>query len=72
MFASAVGKPVKAGPTEATALGNVLYQLRSGGEITDFEAGRQLVTDRFSLTTHEPQNESTWASLRERVRNLDG
>ncbi|GGJ01669.1 carbohydrate kinase [Halobellus salinus] len=71
MFASAVGKPVKAGPTEATALGNILYQLRSGGEIPDFETGRQLVTDRFSLTTYEPQNESTWAALRERVRILD-
>lgn len=72
MFASAVGRPVEAGPTEATALGNILYQLRSGGEIPDFETGRQLVTDRFSLTTYEPQNESTWVSLRERVQELDG
>jgi rhamnulokinase len=72
MFASAVGKPVKAGPTEATALGNILYQLRSAGEISDFETGRQLVTDRFSLSTYKPQNQSTWASLRERVRELDG
>jgi len=72
MFASAVGRPVAAGPTEATALGNVLYQLRSGGEITDFEAGRRLVTDRFSLTTYEPDDASTWAALRERVRELDG
>lgn len=72
MFASAVGRPVKAGPTEATALGNILYQLRSGGEISDFETGRQLVTDRFSLTTYEPQNPSMWATLRERIRTLDG
>jgi len=72
MFASAVDRPVKAGPTEATALGNILYQLRSGGEIPDFETGRELVTDRFSLTTYEPQNASTWARLREQVRELDG
>lgn len=72
MFASAVGRPVEAGPTEATALGNMLYQLRSGGEIPDFETGRRLVTDRFSLATYEPQEESTWASLRERVQELDG
>lgn len=72
MFASAVGRPVKAGPTEATALGNVLYQLRAGGEIPDFETGRRLVADRFSPTTYEPQNASTWASLRERVHELDG
>lgn len=72
MFASAVGKPVKAGPTEATALGNILYQLRSSGEIPDFETGRELVTNRFSLTAYEPKNESMWASLRERVQELDG
>ena len=72
MFTSAVGRPVKAGPTEATALGNILNQLRSGGEIPDFETGRELVTDRFSLTTYEPQNASTWSALRKRVRELDG
>ncbi|MBB6645105.1 rhamnulokinase [Halobellus ruber] len=72
MFASAVGRPVEAGPTEATALGNVLYQLRSGGEIPDFEAGRQLVTDRFALTRYEPEAQSTWATLRERVRESGG
>jgi rhamnulokinase len=71
MFASAVGLPVKAGPTEATALGNILYQLRSGDEISDFETGRQLAMDRFSFTTYEPQNASKWARLRERVRDLD-
>jgi rhamnulokinase len=72
LFASAVGLPVRAGPTEATALGNVLYQLRSDGEIPDFEAGRRLVADRFSFTTYEPRNAATWESLRERVRDLDG
>lgn len=71
MFASAVGRPVRAGPTEATALGNLLYQLRSASEISDFEAGRELVMDRFSLTTYEPRNASMWESLRERVHDLD-
>ena len=72
MFASAVGRPVEAGPTEATALGNILYQLRSGGEIPDFKTGRRLVTDRFTLTTYEPQTESAWMPLRERIQELDG
>jgi len=48
------GQTVDTKPTEATALGNDLYQLRLGGEVPDFEAGRRLVMDRFSLTTHEP------------------
>lgn len=72
MFASAVGMPVRAGPTEATALGNVLYQLRSGGEIHGFEAGRELVADQFSLPVYKPRNESRWASLRGRVCDRDG
>jgi hypothetical protein len=55
MLVSTVGRPVDAVLTEATALGNVLYQLRSGDEVPDFETGRRLVMGRFSLTAYEPK-----------------
>lgn len=71
MFASAIGKPVYAGPTEATALGNLLIQLRAAGEIPDLEVGRELVADEFPLTVYEPDSQPTWQGLRERVRRLE-
>lgn len=71
LFASAMGRPVHAGPTEATALGNLLVQLRTGGEISDIEAGRELVAEQFPVTEYDPQNQATWATIRERIESLD-
>lgn len=34
LTADATGKPIVAGPVEATALGNVLVQARAAGELT--------------------------------------
>ena len=40
---------VIAGPSEATALGNLLVQMIAGGEICDIRAGRELVKKSFPL-----------------------
>ncbi len=69
LFASAVGRPVHAGPTEATALGNYLVQLRSAGEITDLSEGRELVRETAPVTEYELRNERAWASILNRVRD---
>ena len=71
LFASAIGKPVHAGPTEATALGNVLVQARASGDLRDLATGRSLVEDEFPPSTYEPRDRSTWRRLRERVTDAD-
>jgi rhamnulokinase len=71
-FASTINRPVRAGPTEATALGNVLVQMRSTGEISDIEEGRELVADAFDVTEYEPTDRDEWASVRERLEALAG
>jgi rhamnulokinase len=54
--ADACGRPVVAGPVEATALGNVLVQARSHGWIEgDLEALRGLVAATQMLHRFEPQ-----------------
>ncbi|MEY2598017.1 MAG: Rhamnulokinase [Verrucomicrobiota bacterium] len=45
--ADATGRPVIAGPVEATALGNVLVQGRACGEIDSLQDLRQVVSDSF-------------------------
>jgi rhamnulokinase len=70
-FASALGRPVHAGPTEATALGNLLVQFRSRGDIEDIAEGRDLVAETFDVTAYEPQNQELWMGLRKRLRKLD-
>ena len=43
LTAQATGKRVYAGPSEATAMGNLLVQMLRAGEFPDFAAGRAAV-----------------------------
>ena len=54
LTANAVGLPVVAGPTEATAIGNVLMQARASGLVKDNARMRQLVLDNFPTRTFLP------------------
>ncbi len=58
LTADACGRPVVAGPVEATALGNVLVQARAHRLIEgDLEALRSLVRTTFPLQRFEPRHE---------------
>lgn len=46
---------VIAGPSEATAIGNILVQMITTGQLADIVAGRALVAKSFDLKTYEPQ-----------------
>ena len=53
LTARAAGVSVIAGPTEATAIGNLLAQFLAGGEIGGIYEGRELVKRSFPLKTFE-------------------
>ena len=52
--ADALGIPVLAGPTEATALGNVLVQAKAAGVVKDRWEMRKLVSQSFDVKVFEP------------------
>jgi rhamnulokinase len=52
--ADAIGLPVIAGPTEATAIGNILMQARSAGLVKDRWEMRRLIAETFTLKTFNP------------------
>ena len=54
LTAKATGKPVFAGPTEATALGNLLTQMITAGALPDLAAARRSVKAAFPITVFEP------------------
>ena len=54
LAAQATGVPVLAGPKEATAIGNVLVQAVSMGELESFDAGRKLVKDSYEVVEYLP------------------
>lgn len=56
LTANISNKEVHVGPTEATAIGNILIQLITVGKLANLEEGRQLLIDSFEITTYDPQD----------------
>jgi len=75
MTADAIGRPVIAGPAEATSIGNILLQALALGYIASLEEGRGLVRSSFLVTTYEPSDQPGWdeayATYLNLVRNGD-
>lgn len=60
--ATACGRPVFAGPVEATALGNIAAQAIAMGEIRDMWQAREVIADSFEVKEYEPEadKKSAW------------
>ena len=54
LTASSTRKTVLAGPTEATAVGNLMVQMMAKGVWKDLKAARQCVYDSFEIQVYEP------------------
>lgn len=68
--ADATGKPVIAGPVEATAIGNVLVQAMALGRLSSLSEARQLVRRSFPVEVFEPGEGAEWAEAYERWRKI--
>ncbi len=68
--ANALGRPVWAGPVEASAIGNMLLQLIAGGHCASLQAARQLVADSFPLKVYEPERTDRWNEVYGRFAGL--
>ena len=70
--ADACGRPVVAGPVEATALGNVLLQARATGALDSLADIREIVANSAQPTTFSPSNATAWDDARNRFDTLGG
>jgi rhamnulokinase len=68
--ADCCGRPVLAGPVEATALGNVLAQAVAAGDVADWAQARALVRASFEVTEYEPRSSDAWQAAYERFNQL--
>jgi rhamnulokinase len=59
--ADASGRPVLAGPVEATALGNLIVQAIARGRVSDLASGRRLLAISFPVRRFEPRHTAAWA-----------
>ena len=58
--ADCTGRTVIAGPSEATAIGNILVQAMGAGELANLDAARSVVRNSFELTTVDPHPSAEW------------
>lgn len=68
--ASAINRPVYAGPIEATAIGNLSTQLISLHEVSSLEQAREVVANSFPLDVYLPENPSDWDAAYEKLLSL--
>ena len=61
LTADATGRPVIAGPVEATTIGNLIMQMVALGDLSSLSEGRALIRRSFDLKTYEPAtNRAQW------------
>lgn len=70
--ADACGRPVHAGPVEATAAGNVLLQMMARGRIASLSEARSVVARSFPVTVYEPKDTAAWNDAAGRFERLVG
>lgn len=71
MTANSCDRTVKAGPIEATVMGNLAVQLMSGGSIEDIGQARKIVAASSELKTFEPQNTEEWSKAYENFLKIN-
>ncbi len=68
--ANAVGIPVVAGPSEATAIGNVMMQALAAGKADSVASMRRLVNASVPLKTFRPEDVEAWEAAYRRFCQL--
>lgn len=68
--ADACGRRVLAGPVEATAIGNVMMQAVSTGDVGSIAEAREVIRNSFDVEQYEPKNTAAWDDAYERFLGL--
>jgi rhamnulokinase len=68
--ADATGRPVIAGPVEATALGNIAMQMLATGAVTSLAEARALIDRSFPTVRCEPRDAGQWDNQYRRFRSI--
>ena len=70
LTADAIGIPVYAGPTEATAIGNIMLQAKALNKVKSLSEIRGIVQSSFEVTTYLPSPKLDWESAYSKFEKL--
>lgn len=70
LTADATGIPVLAGPTEATAVGNIMMQAKALGLVKSLAEIREIIRNSFEVNEYFPSPQLNWEAAYERFEKL--
>jgi rhamnulokinase len=68
--ADACDRIVRAGPVEATAIGNVLVQMVACGELGSMDEARAVVQQSFPIVAYQPREAVRWSEAYDRFQRV--
>lgn len=60
LISNVTGVTILAGPAESASMGNLIMQLKAGGEIEDVGQGRELISKSINIQEYHPQETAFW------------
>jgi len=70
LTADVSGRPVVAGPAEATAAGNVMIQALACGRVSSLDEARRVIAESTQLRHHEPRQPAAWDEANQRFERI--
>ena len=70
--ANALGIPVQSGPSEATAIGNIMMQAQASGMVKSLWQMRELIASSIETRMFTPEHAEAWQEQYERFRKTCG
>ena len=67
---NAVGVPVVAGPSEGTAIGNIMLQAKANGLVKDIAEMRQLISTSIETALFTPEQPEAWEEAYQKYLNV--
>jgi len=67
---NATGLPVLAGPTEATAIGNIMMQAKALGVVESLDKMREMIKESIEVKSYNPQETAIWEKEYGRFKKL--
>jgi len=71
LTANAIGIPVYAGPTEATAIGNLMIQAKAMGKVNSLREIREVIRNSFVVTEYKSAPKLDWDAAYVRFEKLN-
>lgn len=70
LTANACQRKVKAGPIEATVLGNIVLQLIASGDVKDLAEGRTIIRNSQEIAAFSPKEATIWDDAYQKFKEL--